>query len=292
MSDDSVLVEGLKSVSLTDRVTSKLTDSQVAILGQLQKLQKTRDDLEVEFNKELNELRSKYDTLYQPLYESRFKALTQPSGDEYGTPSLPKFWLTAMKNNKTLRRIIELHDEPVLAYLSDISAEFLEPKKQESFKIVMTFDKNPYFTNTTLVKQYNMKSLDGEVESLLQGTVATEINWLPDKDVTKQTVTKIQRHKKTKETRTRVDLEDKPSFFRFFTGQEVPTTEELNKMSKLEISELEMYVEEDYDIGIVLRDKLVPEAIYWYLGVVDDEDADDDEPDSYENSEDLSSDSD
>lgn len=112
-----------------------------------------------------------------------------------------------MKNNKTLRRIIELHDEPVLAYLSDISAEFLEPKKQESFKIVMTFDKNPYFTNTTLVKQYNMKSLDGEVESLLQGTVATEINWLPDKDVTKQTVTKIQRHKKTKETRTRVDLE-------------------------------------------------------------------------------------
>ncbi|UKK01239.2 nucleosome assembly protein [Theileria orientalis] len=291
MTDDSQLSDAIKNMSLADRVTSKLTDAQVAVLNELQTIQKSKDELEVEFNKELNKLRLKYEVLYQPIYESRYKILTRPQGLEYGTPSLPRFWLTAMKNNKTLRNIIEVHDEPVLAYLSDVTSEYLEPNKQESFKITMKFDKNPYFTNTTLVKQYNMKSVDGELESLLQGTVASEINWLPDKNVTKQTVTKVQRHKRTKETRTRVDFEDKPSFFRFFTGQEVPTVEQLSQMTKLEISELELYVEEDYDIGVVIRDKLIPEAIYWYLGAVDDDDVDDDEPESYENSEDLTTES-
>ncbi|EKX72756.1 nucleosome assembly protein, putative [Theileria equi strain WA] len=291
MAEDSALIEQMKNVSL-DGVTDKLTEAQIATVEALQKLQKSRDELESEFNKELNELRAKYDVLYKPLYEKRFKVLTTASGSEYGTPSLPRFWLTAMKNNKVLRNVIEVRDEPILAYLTDVSAEFLEPKKQESFKITMSFDSNPYFTNKTLVKQYNMKSIDGEMESLLQCTEATKIEWLPDMDVTKQKVTKIQRHRRTKETRQKVELEDQPSFFRFFTSQEVPSSETLDRMTEQEIAELEMYVEEDYDIGIIIRDKLIPEAVYWYLGVVDNDDLDDDDVESYEHSDSLTSDSD
>lgn len=48
-------------------------------------------------------------------------------------------------------------------------------------------------------------------------------------------------------------------------------------MTKQQIAELEMYVEEDYDIGIILRDKIIPESIYWYLGIAEDEDLEDDE---------------
>ncbi|ORM41309.1 Proteasome subunit beta type-4 [Babesia sp. Xinjiang] len=231
--------------------------------------EKSRDDLDVAYNKELNELRAKYDNLFKPIYDEREKVLTTPSGDEKGTPALPKFWLTAMKNNNTLRSIIEFRDEPVLAYLSDVKAEFLEPLKQESFRIMMTFDENPYFSNKVLTKQYTMKVIDGEVEALLQGTEATEINWYPDKDVTRQTVTKIQRHKRTKETRTKTEIEDQPSFFRFFTTQEVPSNEALSRMTKQEIAELEMYVEEDYDIGIVIR--LSGDSIFCASGDVADQ---------------------
>ncbi|KAK1442379.1 testis-specific y-encoded like protein [Babesia gibsoni] len=276
MTEDAMLIERIKNVSLEGPL-GKLNESQRSTVDKLQRLQKSRDDLDVAYNKELNELRAKYDLLFQPLYEERQKALTEPSGNEKGTPSLPKFWLTAMKNNNTLRSIIELRDEPVLAYLSDVKAEFLEPLKQESFRIVMTFDENPYFSNRVISKQYNMRVIDGEVEALLQGTEATEIDWYPDKDVTRQTVTKIQRHKRTKETRTKTEVEDQPSFFRFFTTQEVPSNEALSRMTKQEIAELEMYVEEDYDIGIVIRDKLIPEAIYWYLGIAEDDDIDDDD---------------
>lgn len=284
MTDDSMLIERVKNVSLEGPL-GKLNESQRMTVEKLQRLQKSRDDLDVAYNKELNELRAKYDLLFQPIYEEREKVLTEPSGSEKGTPSLPKFWLTAMKNNNTLRSIIEFRDEAVLAYLSDVKAEFLEPVKQESFRIIMTFDENPYFSNKVLIKQYNMKVIDGEVEALLQGTEATEIDWYPDKDVTRQTVTKIQRHKRTKETRTKTEVEDQPSFFRFFTTQEVPSNEALSRMTKQEIAELEMYVEEDYDIGIVIRDKLIPEAVYWYLGIAEDDDIDDDDEEDNEDAE-------
>ncbi|KAK2196184.1 bifunctional Nucleosome assembly protein (NAP)/NAP-like superfamily [Babesia duncani] len=284
MTEDTGFIERMKNVSLGGSL-ERLTESQKATVEELQRLQKSRDELDSKYNKELNELRAKYEKLYTPLYEQRHKVLISNPPNEpkaIGTPNLPKFWLTAMKNNATLRAIIEYRDEAVLEYLTNVEAEFLEPEKQESFRITMTFAPNPFFTNTSLSKLYNMKVIDGEVEALLQGTEATVIDWLPDKDVTRQTVTKIQRHKRTKEMRTKTEVEDQPSFFRFFTTQQVPSNEALSRMSKQEIAELEMYVEEDYDIGIVIRDKLIPDAIYWYLGIAEDEELEDDEDLDYE----------
>lgn len=277
MGDDKNFIRQMENVSLADNILDTLTESQNAIVEKLQQLQKSRDDLDSSYTRELNALRAKYDALYQPVYDKRAEILTAPNGSDYGTPALPRFWLIAMKNNSTLRSIIEAADEPILAYLKDMKAEFLEPLKQESFKITLFFDKNPYFSNKFLTKQYNMSIIDGETEALLQGTESTTIDWFPDQDVTKQTVSRVQRHKTTKERRTKTEVEEKPSFFRFFTSQQVPSNESLSRMTKQQIAELEMYVEEDYDIGIILRDKIIPESIYWYLGIAEDEDLEDDE---------------
>lgn len=293
MTSDFILAERFRNVSLVNTTLEKLSESQRAVVDQLQVLQKSRDKFEIAYNKELNELRAKYDALYRPVYEERLAILSAPVSGEYGTPSLPQFWLTAMKNNSTLRAVIEAQDEPILAYLTNIECEYLVPAKQESYRITLTFDENPFFSNKTLSKQYNMKLVDGEIEALLQGTEATTIDWYPDKDVTRHTVTKIQRNKRTKETRTKTQVEPQASFFRFFTGQEVPSNEVLAGMTKQEIADLEMYVEEDFDIGVVLRDKIIPEAIYWYLGIAEDEEEDEyDDVYSYENSESNVSDSD
>ncbi|GJT03026.1 nucleosome assembly protein 1;2 [Tanacetum coccineum] len=80
---------------------------------------------------------------------------------------------------------------------------------------------------------------------------------------------------------------DCESFFNFFNPPQVPEAEEA--IDEEEAKELQNQMEQDYDIGSTIRDKIIPHAVSWFTGEAveedefdgleeeDDDDEDDDE---------------
>eukprot|EP01053_Blabericola_migrator_P000924 Blabericola_migrator_1__923@NODE_1229_length_5040_cov_126_342248_g71_i1_p5_GENE_NODE_1229_length_5040_cov_126_342248_g71_i1NODE_1229_length_5040_cov_126_342248_g71_i1_p5_ORF_typecomplete_len108_score24_35NAP/PF00956_18/3_3e10NAP/PF00956_18/5_7e03_NODE_1229_length_5040_cov_126_342248_g71_i145534876 len=65
---------------------------------------------------------------------------------------------------------------------------------------------------------------------------------------------------------------DRVSFFHFFDSHEIPPDSVLDAMDDRDVRDLESILELEYEVGCILRDKIVSHAVGWYLGVeVDDE---------------------
>ncbi|OEH76253.1 nucleosome assembly protein [Cyclospora cayetanensis] len=302
-------------------IEESLSASERAVVVKLKELQEEHAALSAVFEAAVLRLKLEYEAKYQPLYQKRLEALS-PQGAEgqsaeteaTGTPGLPSFWLRALKANRLLADIIEEHDEGPLAYLRNIQCEWLSPTEgaagasqqqsakpeagaphPESFRLVFTFVENPYFKPLTLVKDYRLSVAPGGRGAELTSTHSTPIEWLEGKDVTKKTVIRKQRNRKTKQTRTVAETVDANSFFNLFVDHEIPSDEKLEQMEEKEVEELQMVVEADYDIGITIRDKIIPRAVDWFLGQVDDDsdfedyDLNDEEFDSDESEEDEES---
>lgn len=234
-----------------------------------------------------------------------------------GTPALPGFWLQCMKGSSTLRNMIEAHDEPILMCLQDIRATWLD-EWQNSFKLTFFFsENNPYFTPDILEKRYILEPFSPETNHITsiskqkdpEGTVAantncgssgnctymlaqdpvlvrteaTEIIWKPGQDATRKLIEKTQQNRHTKEKRSVNEWVARYSFFNFFIGNEAPSDEVIDKMELDEVNDLEQIMEEEYEAGIILKDKVIPNAVKWYVGDLHEED-DDEEPE--ENTED------
>merc|ERR1719456_196945 len=92
-----------------------------------------------------------------------------------------------------------------------------------------------FFEPLELVKTYWMESSEENYlgqDATLMCTEATQINWLPGKDVTKKTVTRKQKNKRTKQIRKLTETVSVPSFFSFFLNHSVPTDEEMENMTE------------------------------------------------------------
>ena len=76
------------------------------------------------------------------------------------------------------------------------------------------------------------------------------------------------------------------SFFHFFNPPEMPEDE--SDLDEEEAEELQDHMETDYEIGLALRNKIVPCAIDWFTGdaVEDDSDSDDENDDEHGDDED------
>eukprot|EP01057_Protomagalhaensia_wolfi_P004359 Protomagalhaensia_wolfi_Nauph_80__4358@NODE_4453_length_566_cov_66_461101_g391_i1_p1_GENE_NODE_4453_length_566_cov_66_461101_g391_i1NODE_4453_length_566_cov_66_461101_g391_i1_p1_ORF_typecomplete_len116_score29_86NAP/PF00956_18/2_6e12_NODE_4453_length_566_cov_66_461101_g391_i1128475 len=76
----------------------------------------------------------------------------------------------------------------------------------------------------------------------------------------------------TGETRIVKEHVDKLSFFHFFDSHDVPDEDILETMDDDDIDALENLLDTEYEVGCILRDKIIAHAVGWYLGVeVDDE---------------------
>ncbi|CDJ57549.1 nucleosome assembly protein, putative [Eimeria maxima] len=186
----------------------------------------------------------------------------------------------------------------------------------ESFRLVFTFRENPYFSSLVLKKEYILgvctPSGDNKGGAAAGGAAATagaaatgaaagaaelikcisnKIEWYKEKDITKKIIIRKQRNKKTKQIRTITETVNNNSFFNLFNCHDIPSDDKLQQMDEKEVEELQMVVEADYDIGITIRDKIIPRAVEWYLGQVDDDsdfddyDINDEEFDSEESEE-------
>ncbi|XP_021275838.1 nucleosome assembly protein 1;3-like isoform X2 [Herrania umbratica] len=257
----------------------------------LREIQSQHDELEVKFFEERAALEAKYQKLYQPLYAKRYD-IVNGVGEAEGTPNeatmdqgedkaaeekgVPDFWLTAMKNNEVLSEEITERDEGALKYLKDIKWYRIEEPK--GFKLEFYFDTNPYFKNTLLTKTYHMIDED---EPILEKAIGTEIEWYPGKCLT-QKLLKKKPKKGAKNAKPITKTEDCESFFNFFNPPQVPDDDE--DIDEDTAEELQNQMEQDYDIGSTIRDKIIPHAASWFTGEaiqadeleIEDDDEDDD----------------
>eukprot|EP01066_Platyproteum_vivax_P006713 Platyproteum_vivax@DN2441_c0_g1_i1.p1 len=213
----------------------------------------------------------------------------EESGDRCGTPALPGFWLKALQGQRLVSEMIEEADKPILEYLTNIEKE-INAEDGTGFTLTFTFTDNPFFTPNLLAKTYHMEGI-AEGDGMLSRTEATELKWKEGKDVTKKTVVKKQKNVKTKVVRKISREVDLPSFFHFFDSHVLPSPEGWSEMDAEDMESLEMILEADYEVGVAIRDKIVPHAVKWFTGEAedseyedsdtssdDDDDEDDDRP--------------
>ncbi|KAK4716243.1 hypothetical protein R3W88_014581 [Solanum pinnatisectum] len=261
----------------------------------LREIQTQHDNLEAKFFEERAALEAKYQKFYQPLYTKRFEIVNGVIEVEGATTEaavadqqvdkdavekgVPDFWLTAMKNNEVLSEEITERDEEALKFLRDIKWSKIDDPK--GFKLEFFFETNPYFKNTLLTKTYHMIDED---EPILEKAIGTEIEWHPGKCLT-QKILKKKPKKGSKNAKPITKTEQCESFFNFFSPPQVPEDEE--DIDEDAAEELQNLMEQDYDVGSTIRDKIIPHAVSWFTGeaaedddyadLEDDEDEDDDE---------------
>ncbi|XP_024979750.1 nucleosome assembly protein 1;4-like [Cynara cardunculus var. scolymus] len=275
----------------------------------LREIQSEHDELEAKFFEERAALELKYQKLYEPLYSKRYDivngvvevgekdeaATDQTDGDAKEEKGVPDFWLTAMKTHEILAEEISERDEDALKYLKDIKWCRIDDPK--GFKLEFFFDTNPYFKNTVLTKVYHMIDDD---EPILEKAIGTTIEWLPGKCLT-QKILKKKPKKGSKNAKPITKTENCESFFNFFNPPQVPEDED--DIDEEEAEELQNQMEQDYDVGSTIRDKIIPHAVSWFTGEAvqedefdgieeDDDDEDDDDDEEIDDDEDEEDDED
>jgi nucleosome assembly protein 1-like 1 len=252
-------------------------------------------EIEREFEKEVRALRQKFAERQKPLLEQRSKILQGEDGDrKTGTPVVKGFWLEALGNHPAFDGCIEEWDAPVLEYLQDVTKVDLDPDdSSKGFKIRFQFAPNPYFEEAVLSKEYHTKEKSpytGEVAT--SEIVASAITWKDGKDVTVEMVKKKVKGggaKKEKQKGKAAKEEPRNSFFRIFfktLKEDGPIPDDidfegmgLDDDEADEEAMMEMIMDNDHDMGIAIRDNIIPYAVRWYTGEAAPEMDDDDEAD-------------
>lgn len=254
----------------------------------LQGIQKDFVEVHKKYLEEMCELERRYEELYKPLFGRRKEIVagdSEPTEDEVSAGAkitevteegdkamaaeegqeakgIPNFWLGVLQNNEETQEMITERDEECLKFLKDISAKnFDNPNK--GFSLTFHFAPNPYLTNETLTKTYLM---DDEDEIMLEKAEGCKIDWKPEKNLTVVLTKKKQKQKGGKGlVRTVTKEEPCDSFFNFFNPPQFPDDDEEDKEEEEE-DDIEEKLEHDYEIGRIIKDRIVPSAIDWYTG--------------------------
>ncbi|XP_059299589.1 nucleosome assembly protein 1;4-like isoform X1 [Lycium ferocissimum] len=266
----------------------------------LRELQGQHDELQAKFLEEKAALEVKYQKLYEPLYTKRYEIVNGvvevegvnvapvDQGDNKGTgdgteKGIPNFWLIAMQNNEILAEEISEDDEEALEFLKDI--KWCRVDDPKGFKLEFFFDTNPFFKNPVLTKTYHMI---GDDEPILEKAIGTDIEWYPGKCLTRKILKKRQK-KGLKNVKPEIRIEDCESFFNFFKPPQVPEDDGYD-IDNDTVEKLQHQMEQDYEIGSTIRDKIIPHAVSWFTGELaenddseDTEDEDEDEEEKCEN---------
>eukprot|EP00929_Paragymnodinium_shiwhaense_P038581 TRINITY_DN20371_c0_g1_i1.p1 TRINITY_DN20371_c0_g1~~TRINITY_DN20371_c0_g1_i1.p1 ORF type:complete len:338 (+),score=58.77 TRINITY_DN20371_c0_g1_i1:118-1131(+) len=238
---------------------------------------------------------------FAAVYERRRAILH--AGDarpKAATPALGKFWLTVLQH-ADFEDIFD-YDEPVLAYLQDLSydRERLEGLSHV-VRLRFSFAQNPYFANPVLSKEFYLEG-GGPLHlyEKCSKILSTAINWYPGKNVTVKVLdrkgTRSSRRRQVKAKKQEVPRE---SFFRRFfrnLGHDFPLpAEEQVDMEPDETAAeaIERLLAEDYEAAAVIWSSVIPRAVRWYTGeAASDSEPEEAESESAESSESESGDMD
>ncbi|KAF4320894.1 hypothetical protein BBO99_00003700 [Phytophthora kernoviae] len=284
-------------------------------LDALRKLQEAQAEVEEEFEKERKALELKYEKLYQPFYKQRaeivsgtkeVEAVTSAASEpqeadaaETGedVKGVPGFWLRAFMNHSVLADLIQERDLPAFEFLTDVHS--VSHEEDNGFKLTFEFYENPFFSNKTLTKEYDIGDASEMGEAVLRNVTGTVIEWKEGKNLCEVTKKVKQRAKGGKgDTRVVSRTEPCESFFQFFTPVEMPSEEDDEDVSRCELFKRadEMIMRQlsgDFEIGFTIHETIIPQALLWFTGeaIEDDSDYDPEDDDDYEESDEESDDS-
>jgi nucleosome assembly protein 1-like 1 len=260
--------------------------------------------IEREYEKEVEELKKQYLAKKQPLLAER-QTILVGEGDvnsKDGTPKLSGFWRKAMTNHPAFEDSVQEWDEPVLDCLRNVTWEPLE-ENAHSFKLIFTFAENSYFEPKVLTKEYHCVEDNPYTQEIdVKKTVCTDIEWHPGKDVTVEKIAKKVKGggaKKAKQ-KGKETIEPRDSIFRCFfrsVDSDQPLPDDLKNVMEMMDDEddddsggsnglTQMFLENDYETGMALKDQVVPFAVRWYTGEAAPDDDDSDGEDSEEEDDD------
>ncbi|KAK4425108.1 Nucleosome assembly protein 1 [Sesamum alatum] len=221
----------------------------------LREIQAQHDYLESNFFKERAALEARYQKLYQPLYAKRYRIVNQVDEDEKA--GVPDFWLTALKNNEVVAGELSEHDQDALKFLKEIKSSEVEYRK--GFRLEFHFDPNPFFKNCVLTKTY--RTVD-EGEPVVERAIGTKIEWFPGKNLTHK-ILKNKPRKWSKIINLLAKTEECKSFFNLFSTRRAPEDKDLDDDAAQKLQHLMV---RDYEIGLIIRDKILPHAVSWFMG--------------------------
>lgn len=128
-------------------------------LMELDAVQHQLDVMSEKAAEEILKVEQTFNKKRMPIYEKRKKLTTQ----------IDSFWQVAFLNHHLLSTAIPEEQEDLLAAMRDLEVQEFDDLRS-GFKIIMTFDKNPYFENEVIIKSYHLQSESPSTE-------ITEIQW-------------------------------------------------------------------------------------------------------------------
>lgn len=264
---------------------AKVTDDSIKEkLNKIKKLVVQRINLEKDFKAEQNKLEAKYESQYAPLYEARsgiingrvtvnyedVKAIlpeVKITSTENTETGIPDYWLICLKNSSQFGELINNKDEKVLKHLTDITLDY---KENGNFTLFFHFSPNEFFKHEILSREFLM-----DIAHNISKIVSTKIEWANEE--VNPTIAKKKKKVKSKgksEVKTIVKLEECESFFNFFkdyNAEDIKNKEIKEDQESEEEEDQNMYIEEEYDLGIFIKDELIPYSLEYYLDIVDEE---------------------
>ncbi|XP_044734890.1 nucleosome assembly protein 1-like 1-B [Chrysoperla carnea] len=297
----------------------------------LKKIQFETTKIESKFHEELYALELKYHKLHNDFYEKRESIVNgkyEPTEEECewtldddldkeldtklkieditdkkdinedeklddNVKGIPDFWLHIFKNVGVLAELLQECDEPIIKHLQDIKVKYLDD--QMGFVLEFHFAPNDYFRNTILTKTYLMKCTPDEDDPFnfdgaeIYKCSGCTIDWKKDKNVTQKKIIKVQKHKSSGLTRSVTKTIQNESFFNFFSPPIVPD----ETPATLVDDDIKATLVCDFQTGHYIREHIVPRAVLYYTGEIDDDEDDDyDEDDEEEEDEDDDDDDD
>jgi len=270
----------------------------------LRKLFNEREELSKQFKKEQHTLQASYEEKYKPIYDERgliiegkkevtLEEITAEASKvgitgvvaESQEKGIPNFWGTAIANCFQFKGIVNPKDKLILTFLRDIRVIYLQ---DNSFELIFSFDKNEYLDHETLKRTFKVNPSTGYVNKI----ESTVIQWKSDdQNPTIEKKKKKIKSKKKGEVKTVTKVEEIASFFNTFKSYEYDENKEKEK-KKEEADEDEEEEEEDeqqiiddeYDLGLFIKDDFIPFAMEYYLDInpEGDEDFEDEEIESEE----------
>ncbi|KAJ6706415.1 TESTIS-SPECIFIC Y-ENCODED PROTEIN [Salix purpurea] len=198
----------------------------------LRHLQSQHDELEAQFLEERKALEAKYQKLFQPLYTKRCE-IVNGLKEVDGVMSAELYSIEEDQATKE-KGVPEFWLTAMKT--QEVLAEEIKGQDEGALKFIKD------------IKWSRLQSPEA---------IGTEIEWYPGKCLTKKVVKKKPRMG-SKKTKTITTLKICESFFTFFNPPHIP--ESVDELDDDAYDELQDRIEHDYDVGIIVRDKIIRHA--------------------------------
>jgi len=137
-------------------------------IEKIDEVQNAIDGLNEQASEEILKVEQKFNKLRQPHFSKRSDLIAR----------IPNFWVTVFVNHPQVSALLDEEDEEALQFLTKLEVEEFEDIKS-GYKINFRFNKNPYFENEILSKEFHLNEA-GEPSSN-----SSELKWKPGKSLVK-----------------------------------------------------------------------------------------------------------